>query len=257
MKASNYSNRSQLEVSCCPLRAGCPLALLCGSQLPDGRYLMPAVTDEQVGELVWTDLNMRRRLLVVRQGLLVSTTYANEDIEIPNALFSVGMVGGIPDIFMPYVASDFYYFSALVPSRICSFDGDMAREQIERMPATVSHAISSSISLNHGTSLYAQSLTSAHQSARNRTASAIMRLFRALSRNDGFDGTVAVTHETIAFLARVQRATASKELQALAQEGLIELKYKAVRPLPGFWDTFGSMIEASLPFYETPTFPID
>ena len=39
MKASNYSNRSQLEVSCCPRRAGCPLALLCGSQLPDGRYL--------------------------------------------------------------------------------------------------------------------------------------------------------------------------------------------------------------------------
>lgn len=250
MRISDYTSRARLEALHCPLREVCPLAFLCGTQIENGKHLLPTFSEFSAGEMIWTDLGSRRQVYVVRRGLLLSKVYANDAGEVPQGIFGPGMAGGIPDIWLPYVASDFYFFSGLVPGQLCTFDGEFVRDCINALEASESHLVAARVIMNITTDIYGQTLTRSHRRARERVVSVLLRMGKALSRQPDFDGAIAVTHDDVAFLAGTERATTSKELKELSREGCIELGYRQIRLLPPLWDAYGSLIEAALPFYD-------
>ncbi|MCR2035751.1 Crp/Fnr family transcriptional regulator [Adlercreutzia mucosicola] len=249
MKSSDMIDRTRYEALHCPVRQFCPLAFLCAKRLHDGRHLLPAIAEVGYHEMVWTDLTVRRRVYVVRRGLLVNKCFVNNGVEVPQALFAPGSVAGIPDIYVPYVASDFYFFVGLVPGQLCDFDGEVVRSQIDALGVPEAQMVLSRISLNCTTSMYGQSLTFAHPRAREKVVSVLLRLESAFARCADFTGEVPIAHDDVAFLAGLERATASRELKALAKEGLIGLGYRRIDVLPGLRAAYGGLIEASLPFY--------
>lgn len=249
MKASEYASRLCKEVTFCPVRSICPLAFMCGIQVNENRYVLPTTEKVGYGEMLWTDLNNRPRVYAIQSGLLVNKSFANNSTEIPMGLFPPGTIGGIPDIYVPYAASTFYFFTALIPARVCRFDGEIVKEQINALGAPAAQEKLSVLSLNQTTAIYSQTLTLQHQRARERVASVLLRLENALMRHNDFDGSLPLSHSDIAFLAGTERATTSKELKDLAKQQLIDLSYRRIQLLPKLRETYGSMIEANLPYY--------
>lgn len=154
-------------------------------------------------------------------------------------------------MFVSYIASDFYYFVGLMPSQLCSFDGDFFKERLADAGPEKAQQITARIALNQTTSIYGQTLTLAHRRVREKVASVLMRLDLALSHQPGYEGELPITHDDIAFIACVERATASRELKKLAHDKLIDIGYRRVTVLPALRARYGTMIEASLPFYKS------
>ena len=251
MKAADLTSRMLLEAQHCPMRQMCPLAFLCASRLDENKYLLPGISDVGAGEMIWTDLGARRRMFVVLSGMLCNKVYGNKETEIPQAIFGPGSVAGVPDVFVPYVASDFYYFVGLMPSQLCSFDGDFFKERLADVGLEEAQQITSRISLNQTTSIYGQTLTLTHRRAEEKVASVLLRLDLTLSRQPGYEGELPITHDDIAFIACVERATASRELKRLAHDKLIDIGYRRITVLPALRERYGTMIEANLPFYKS------
>lgn len=249
MKASEYTNRLRNGVALCPVRNICPLAFMCGIQVNEDRYVLPSPSKVGYREMLWTDLDGRRRVYAVRSGLFTIKSFANNGTEIPSGLCPPGSTGGIPDVYTSYTASSFYFFSALIPAEVCAFDGDLVREQINALGTPKAQDKLGLLLLNQNTAMFSQTLTFQHQRARERVVSVLLRLETALMRQDGFDGAVPLSHDDIAFLAGTERATTSKELKDLANQGLIELKYRRIQLLPALRQAYGDMIEANLPLY--------
>ena len=174
MKAAELTSRLLLEAQHCPMRQRCPLAFLCASQQGEHKYILPSISDVNVGEMVWTDLSARRRMFVVRNGVLLNKVYGNNETEIPQAIFGPGSVAGVPDVFVSYIASDFYYFVGLMPSQLCSFDGDFFKERLADAGPEKAQQITARIALNQTTSIYGQTLTLAHRRVREKVASVLM-----------------------------------------------------------------------------------
>lgn len=251
MRISDYTNRARLEALHCPLRELCPFAFLCGTQADNGKYVLPSFSSFSAGDMIWTDLGSRRQVYVVRQGLLLNKVYANDAGEVPQAIFGPGMVAGLPELWLPYVASDFYFFSVLVPGQLCTFDGEYVRSCIDGLEVSEAQRVSMRVMTSITTDIYGQILTRSHRRVREKVVSALLRMAGPLSRQPDFDGGIAVTHDDVAFLAGAERATVSKELKGLAREGFIELGYRQIRVLPALRETYGTLIEAQLPFYDS------
>ena len=251
MKAAELTSRLLLEAQHCPMRQMCPLAFLCASQQGEHKYILPNISNVNVGEMVWTDLSARRRMFVVRSGVLLNKVYGNNETEIPQTIFGPGSVAGVPDVFVSYIASDFYYFVGLTPSQLCSFDGDFFKERLADAGPEIAQQITARIALNQTTSIYGQTLTLAHRRVREKVVSVLMRLDLALSRQPGYEGELPITHDDIAFIACTERATASRELKKLARDKLIDIEYRRVTVLPALRERYGTMIEANLPFYKS------
>lgn len=250
MRGSGYTDKLRLEALHCPIRAFCPLAFMCAKPFDGERLLLPNIVQVGYREMLWTDLSARSQACVVRSGLLVSKSFSNDGSEMPDGLFSVGFVGGVPDNYVPYVASDFYFFMGMVPSQVCVFDGDMVKSQINKLGIPAVPMLLARLSINQATAAYGQKLTLAHQRARDKVASVLLRLEAALSRDPAFDGTLPLAHDDIAFLAGTERATTSRELKMFAHEGLIDLSYRCICVKPALHERYGHFIEANLPFYE-------
>lgn len=249
MKASEYTNRLRNGVALCPVRDICPLAFMCGAQLNGDRYALPSIGKVGYHEMLWTDLEGRRRVYAIRSGLFTIKSFANNGIEIPSGLCPPGSTGGIPDVYTSYSASSFYFFSALIPAEVCAFDGDLVKEQFNALGTPKAQEKLALLLLNHNTTIFSQTLTLRHQRARERVVSVLLRLETALMRQNSFDGSLPLSHDDIAFLAGTERATTSKELKDLANQGLIELKYRRIQVLPALRQAYGDMIEANLPLY--------
>lgn len=249
MRMNDYADRLRWEARSCPERKQCPLGFLCASRLCDDRYLLPSFIDAGYGEMIWTDLAPRQRVFVIRSGLFVSTAYANEGKEIPFGVFGKGFMTGTVEIFGPYTASNFNYLSGLVPGRLCSFDSDFVEEGIGALPVRRGQELTARVLLDQTTSTYGQLLTLSHTRARDRVASVLLRLDTMLEREGGYVHILPLAHDDIALLASLKRATVSRELKALADAGAVRLGYRSIELLDALRREYGSLIEASLPFY--------
>lgn len=255
MNIDEYARRLRWQAECCPSRDRCPLAFLCATRSKDGKYLLPTITEASYGEMVWTDLAVRQRILVVRSGLFLSKVYANDGEENPQGMFAPGFLTGLTEMYGPFVASNFYFLSCLVPGALCSFDGDFVKERIEELPPAAGQTLAARALLNQTTAIYGQTLTMAHRKAREKVVSALMRLDHVLSWDADFDGNIPVTHGDIASIALMERATASRELQKLAAEGFVSLGRRSLRVLPPMREAYDYLIETKLPFYPPAPLP--
>lgn len=249
MRLAAYAEHLRWEVLSCPARADCPLAFLCGSPTDVGHYALPSFIDVGYGEMTWTDLTLRRCVLVVQNGLFVSRAYANDGAEIPYSVFGRGFVAGITEIYGPYTASNFNFLSGLVPGRLCSFDSDFVEERYSSLEGREGQRLTARMLLDQTTSTYGQLLTLSHAKARDRVASVLLRLDTMLRREEDYRGVLPIAHDDIALIASLKRTTVSRELKALAACGALQLGYRHIELLDGLRDEYGSLIEANLPFY--------
>lgn len=247
---ADYAERLRCEVQCCPERLRCPLAFLCASRAKGNKYMLPTFIDVGYDEIVWTDLTLRSRVVVVRSGLLFSKVYANEGAEIPYGIYGKGFLAGLTEIYGPFTASNFYFLSGILPSRLCSFDSDFVKERVDALSGEVGQKLAHRALLNQSTANYGQMLTLAHSRARDRVASVLVRLDTLLKREESYEGTLLATHGDIALMASLERSTVSHELKALADEGAVRLGYRSIELLPGLRKKYGTLIEANLPFYD-------
>lgn len=249
MRIDEYVNHLSNRAKHCPLRARCPLAFLCASR-ESGRWTLPSIEAVERDDMMWTDLSSRPKVYVVRSGLLLSTVYANDNSEIPYGLFGPGFLTGIMEPYSPLIASNFYYFRSIVPGEVCSFDSAEVTRWLNPRSVVEVESLTTAIMLNQTTANYGQMLTLAHRSAHEKVASVLVRVANRLSQDPSFDGSVPVSHADIALIASVERATASRELKKLSEEGLIELGYRLIVLKPALFEKYGSLIEAKLPFYD-------
>ena len=132
----------------------------------------------------------------------------------------------------------------------CVFDGDAVKDQINSLGVPAVPELLARLSMNQATCAHGQKLTLAHQRARDKVASVLLRLEAALLRDPAFGGTVPLSYDDIAFLACTERATTSRELKAFAHDGLIDLSYRRIGIKQGLHEHYGHFIEAHLPFYD-------
>lgn len=188
-------------------------------------------------------------MFVVRSGLLIAKAYGNDGVEIPYHVSGRGSVSGIAEIYGLYTASNFNFLSGLVPGRLCSFDSSFVKKRLNDLPGLEGHRLTARISLNHTTSTYGQLLTLSHAKARDRVASVLVRLDAMLGREEDCGHVLPIAHGDVAFIASLRRTTVSCELKALAEEGMLHLGYRRIELLESFIEEYGSLVEASLPFY--------
>lgn len=246
---NDYAERLRHEALSCPARSECPLAFLCATCADGGRYALPSYIDFGYGQMAWTDLSLRSCVFVVRSGLLIAKAYGNDGVEIPYHMSGKGSVSGIPEAYDLYSASGFNYLSGLVPGRLCSFDSGYVRERLDSLPACEGNGLTARMFLNHTTSTYGQLLMLSHAKARDRVASVLVRLDAMLKREEGYGRILPIAHEDIALISSLRRTTVSNELKNLADEGLIGLGYRRIELFEGFFENYGSLTEANLPFY--------
>lgn len=249
MKMNEYAERLRREALSCPVRPECPLAFLCASCVGTERYALPTFIDFDYGHMAWTDLTLRPCVFVVRSGLLIAKAYGNDGVEIPYHVSGRGSVSGIAEIYGLYTASNFNFLSGLVPGRLCSFDSSFVKKRLNDLPGLEGHRLTARISLNHTTSTYGQLLTLSHAKARDRVASVLVRLDAMLGREEDCGHVLPIAHGDVAFIASLRRTTVSCELKALAEEGMLHLGYRRIELLESFIEEYGSLVEASLPFY--------
>lgn len=254
MRYEQAIKRLQHEVQCCPSRAHCPLAFVCGSTSRDGKIVLPTVQEANFDELIWADLSAHSRIMVIRSGVFLNKVYGNHDKELPNSLYGMGFLLGLTELFSSYVASEFFYLQTLVPGSICAFDVEFVSDKLGSMPMASSQAFAAQALLNQTTGMYGQMLTVAHRSAYDRTASVLARLNAVMARETGVrENVLPVSHADVAFIASIERTTASRELKRLAAEGFIGLGYRSIEVKSGLLDLCESFIEAGLPFYDPGT----
>lgn len=249
MWVEDYIDRLSLEARYCPARAVCPLAFMCASRRPDGKLLLPAFEDLGRENLVWTDLTTRPRVYAVRDGVFVSKVYVNAGAEQPYGLAGRGFLAGLPELYSTMKGSSFYFFKCLVPGRLCRFEATDVKECFAALSVDDVQGITITSSLNWTTGGYSHLLTLAHKSMRERVASVLARISLATGVWESFALDLPITHADVAFMAAAERATVSRELKAMADEGLVELGYRLIRLTPRFLDRYGTSIEACLPFY--------
>lgn len=248
MRIEEYTNNLRVEAEHCPVRRTCPLAFLCTSE-EQGRLVLPVIEPVRRDDMVWTDLSSRPKVYAIRKGLLLSTVYANHGREMPYGLFGTGFSTGLLEPYSPLIASNFYYFRNIVSGEICSFDSAEVARRLDRYSVREAESLTTAIMLNQTTANYGQMLTLAHRTSRNKIVSVLLRLNNQLSRNPEFDGDIPISHGDVALIAATERATASRQLKVLADEGLIDVGYRRLRLNPQITERFSDFIEATLPYY--------
>lgn len=64
----------------------------------------------------------------------------------------------------------------MMPSQVCVFDGDMVKSQINKLGIPAVPMLLARFSINQATAAYGHKLTLAHQRARDKVASVLLRL---------------------------------------------------------------------------------
>ena len=115
---------------------------------------------------------------------------------------------------------------------LCSFPAKPLRRQIESAPAPWSLGAISCALTNLSSASYAQAKTVAQPLLANRIAMVLLHLRELTSREGRELDEVQLTHEELACLIACDRASTTRALHKMEQDGVIELGYRCIRILP-------------------------
>lgn len=242
MKMEDYLKGESTAVRRCPIRQYCPIGSLCEKMCaPEGEHpLFPTLMDCDRGQLLWTDPYNEQRVFIVRSGFLSCVANLENDNEVPFALLGCGHSVGLNELYIPREIGRNYYLKALSHCMLCSFPAKPLRRQIESAPAPWSLGAISCTLTNLSSASYAQAKTVAQPLLANRIAMVLLHLRELTSREGRELDEVQLTHEELGCLIACDRASTTRALHKMEQEGLIELGYRCIRLLPAL-DTLESL----------------
>lgn len=233
MKMEDYLKGESTAVRRCPIRQYCPIRSLCEKMCaPEEEYpLFPTLMDCDRGQLLWTDPHNEQRVFIVRSGLLSCVANLENDNEVPFALLGCGHSVGLNELYIPREIGRNYYLKALSHCMLCSFPAKPLRRQIESAPAPWSLGAISCALTNLSSASYAQAKTVAQPLLANRIAMVLLHLRELTSREGRELDEVQLTHEELACLIACDRASTTRALHKMEQDGVIELGYRRMQDI--------------------------
>lgn len=222
--------QDETQVEHCPVRRTCPMGSLCGRRRAEGSApLYPTVERFAKGELVWADLRYEQRVHFVKAGILAFTPNFDLEDGVTVSLFGAGYSIGLAELYIPRSVAGHYHLGAVTDGALCSFPARALKRHLEALPPAESLSIVTCALTNLVEASCTQVRTVAKTSLRERIVLLFARL-RELASQQGVDlREVRLTHEDVAALATSDRASVTRALHVLKQDGLIELGYKTIR----------------------------
>ena len=229
MRVEEYFKGEETAVRHCPTRATCPMGTLCGTVLKEGQApLYPMMAQVEPGGLVWVDLRYEQRVLGIRDGVFACITDLTQENESPFSLCGAGNVTGLAELYIQREFTSTYYLRALTPATVCSFSAKALRHRLESLASASSHKILSCTLMNLVAAAYSQSRVMANMRLSDRICALLVRLKELLERDGGGVRPVSLTHGDIAALVASDRASVTRALHKVEQDGYIELGYRTL-----------------------------
>lgn len=235
MRTGSFLKEDMTDIERCPARSICPVAALCAADSHvQGDPLYPTIEEVEGGQLVWTDMRREQRVYVVQSGVLALIPNFDRDESVVTSLYGSGYSIGLSELYTQRSIAATYHLRALTDSALCSFPAKAFKRHLEALPGCGSHRILSCALTNIVEASCAQLRTVSKTSLQERVVLLLARL-RNLSLRQGQElSEVRLTHEEIAELVASDRASVTRTLRKLKEDGTIELGYKTIRLTDAF-----------------------
>lgn len=228
MRLKDFQRAEESIVAHCPVRDLCPVGAVCGRGDSEGK-IMPAVMEYDKGDLLWTDRRYERHVFVIREGVVSCMAHVEPDGETPFTLYGAGIGVGIADLYAPRTSASTYHLHAIVPGRICSLPSAALRRHLESLGGDHRQRILATSLYNQSTGALIQSMISSRPLLGQRLAMLLTGLLSLAARGGTYLNTLRVTHDELSSLVLSDRASVTRALHHMENEGLVELGYRSVR----------------------------
>lgn len=228
MRLKDFQRAEESIVAHCPVRDLCPVGAVCGRGDSEGK-IMPAVMEYDKGDLLWTDRRYERHVFVIREGVVSCKAHVDSDGEAPFTLYGAGIGVGIADLYVPRANASSYHLHAIVPGRICSLPSKALRRHLEALGEDWQQRILAASLYNQSTGALIQSMISSRPLLGQRLAMLLTGLQSLAARGKTELETLNVTHDELSALVLSDRASVTRALHHMEEEGLVELGYRSVR----------------------------
>lgn len=232
MRLRDFQKAEEFGVIHCPVRHLCPVGCVCGlgdtERFEGGDKIMPAVVEYGKGDLLWTDHRYEHHVFAIREGVVSCMAHIDPDGEAPFTLYGAGIAVGVADLYVPRVSTNTYHLHALVPGRICSLPSKALKRCLETLPGDRQQQILAASAYNQATGALIQSMISSRPLVGQRLALLLCALHSLVRRSGQEPGALRVTHDELAALTLSDRASVTRALHQLQNDGLVTLGYRAV-----------------------------
>lgn len=228
MKWEDYRKHETIAIKHCPERDICPLGRLCGVETDKAsRVLQPALAEVPKDDLVWVNWRNEHRVIIIKSGLFAVVSAAEDDGEV-FAVYGSGYCCGLAELYIDESVSYTYYLKALTDCTVCSFPANALRHRIEALPPSAANRVLASSLTNWSAATFQmQKLRS--QSRKTERMALLLRYIREQSGRLGNPlSVIRLSHDELARLLGADRASVTRALHSLEQDGLISLGYKTV-----------------------------
>lgn len=230
MLMDDYLKGDSTAVRHCPSRGVCPLGALCEKMTRDEEEypLFPTLLPIDRGQLLWTDPHSEQRVFVIKSGVFSCVSSLEQDKEVPFALFGCGHAVGLSELYIPRMVGKTYYMRALTHATVCSLPAKPLRRQIESAPAPYSLGVISVALTNISSASYSQAKAMSKPLLADRLAMVLIRLRDLAARERRDLREVHITHGELAALVASDRASVTRALHKMEQDGLVEAGYRSI-----------------------------
>lgn len=142
-----------------------------------------------------------------------------------------------------------YYLRALLPSKVCSLSLDAVKRSLDATGPENAQMVVNGALLNQSRAMFSQVKVIARQSLRDRIILQLLTIHDVVSRAGKDVRTFKITHEELAHLVGSDRVSATRVLNALRDEGLIDLGYVSITINKGLLEMEEVNTEAQASFY--------
>ena len=234
MKLKDYLKVEASAVTGCPVRSLCPAGQLCATHNDSGESaLYPVVVEVRTGELIWIDLHFEQRCMFIRSGVFASISNLG-GAEMPSALFGAGQALGLSELYVSRDVASSYYLRALTDATICSTPAKAMRKRLESLPDPQALSIVSCALTNISAATYTRVRTLAQPLIHERLLFLFLTMDELLARERRPFDCIGLTHDELAPLVGSDRASVTRSLHRLEDEGIIKLGYRRIDLLDGW-----------------------
>lgn len=228
MKKEDYLKSEAIAIEHCSARELCPFGSICGTWADNSSHVVvPALAEVQKGDLIWVDLRNEHRVVTIKSGLFVTVAVDGDDEEV-FSVYGPGYCCGLAELYIDSKVCSTYYLKALTDCTVCSFPASVLRHRLESLPTVESHRIIS-YSLTNWTAASFELLKLYSHAQKSERVALLLRYLREQSGRAGEPlSVVKLSHDEIAFLLRSDRASVTRALHCLEDDGLVRLGYKSI-----------------------------
>lgn len=229
MRMHEFLKGEAVAVENCPMRSRCPIGSVCMAGKGQGDHpLFPTIVEVAQGDLLWTDLRSEQRVFILRSGVYSCVAHVGSAFEIPFALYGSGAAIGLAELYIPRTTADTYHLRTLVSGTVCAVLAKPLRRHLEELPDPLPQQILSRSLVDMSTAALVQSMVVSKPLLHDRTTLLIAVLHELAARGGSSVEALHITHDEIARIVASDRASVTRLLNKLEQQGVVELGYRSI-----------------------------